>query len=80
MSQPNIYRTLGWRLWLRKWQLCSSFQPVPNSRLNLQDFRGVGEGSGGAAAAPPATGKRLYVPVTRKVSLKIGTFASFMGM
>lgn len=41
------------------------------SQCGWQNFRGEGEVCGGAAAAPPETRKRLYVPVTRKVVLKI---------
>lgn len=58
----------------------SDFFPVEKllSQCGWQKFRGEGEGCGGAAAAPPETRKRLYVPVTRKVSLKNETFAGFV--
>lgn len=43
-------------------------------QCNWSKFWGAGEGGVGAADAPSATQKRLYVPVTRKVDDKIVVF------
>lgn len=45
------------------------------AQCSWSKFWGAREGGGGAADAPPATQKRLYVPVTRKVDDKIVVFA-----